>query len=81
MVKWTNLERVWSSWNTFQLSSLKMLNFLSTFDKQFCGSTKAGDYYDKGHVKIILLPVIALSYPHFCPKLEQTLHIHQGQHS
>ena len=36
---------------------------------------------DKGHVKIILLPVIALSFPHFCPKLEQTLHIHQGQHS
>ena len=35
----------------------------------------------KGHVKIILLPVIALSFPHFCPKLEQTLHIHQGQHS
>ena len=35
----------------------------------------------KGLVKIILLPVIALSFPHFCPKLEQTLHIHQGQHS
>ena len=38
-------------------------------------------YLVKGHVKIILLPVIALSFPHFCPKLEQTLHIHQGQHS
>ena len=24
-----------------------MLNFLTTFDKQFCGSTKPGDYYDK----------------------------------
>ena len=47
MAKWTNLERVWSSWNIFQLSSLKMLNFLTTFDKQFCGSTKPGDYYDK----------------------------------
>ena len=35
----------------------------------------------KGHVKIMLLPVIALSFPHFCPKLEQTLHIHQEQHS
>ena len=35
----------------------------------------------KGLVKIILLPVIALSFPHFCPKLEQTLHIHQRQHS
>ena len=31
----------------FQLSSLKMLNFLTTFDKQFCASTKPGDYYDK----------------------------------
>ena len=47
MAKWRNLERVWSSWNIFQLSSLKMLNFLTTFDKQFCGSTKPGDYYDK----------------------------------
>ena len=47
MTKWTNLERVWSSWNIFQLSSLKMLNFLTTFDKQFCGSTKPGDYYHK----------------------------------
>ena len=47
MAKWTNLERVWSSWNIFQLSSLKMLNFLTTFDKQFCASTKPGDYYDK----------------------------------
>ena len=36
---------------------------------------------DKGHVKIMLIPVIALSFPHFCPKLEQTLHIHQEQHS
>ena len=35
----------------------------------------------KGHVKIMLLPVIALSFPHFCPKLEQTSHIHQEQHS
>ena len=35
----------------------------------------------EGLVKIILLSVIALSFPHFCPKLEQTLHIHQGQHS
>ena len=35
----------------------------------------------KGHVKIMLIPVIALSFPHFCPKLEQTLHIHQEQHS
>ena len=35
----------------------------------------------KEHVKIIFIPVIALSFPHFCPKLEQTLHIHQGQHS
>ena len=35
----------------------------------------------KEHVKIMLLPVIALSFPHFCPKLEQTLHIHQEQHS
>ena len=33
------------------------------------------------HVKIIFIPVIALSFPHFCPKSEQTLHIHQGQHS
>ena len=47
MAQWTNLETVWSSWNIFQLSSLKMLNFLTTFDKQFCGSTKPGDYYDK----------------------------------
>ena len=47
MAKWTNLERVWSSWNIFQLSSLKMLNFLTTFDKQFCGSTKPGDHYDE----------------------------------
>ena len=29
----------------------------------------------------MLIPVIALSFPHFCPKLEQTLHIHQEQHS
>ena len=35
----------------------------------------------KGHVKIMLIPVIALSFPHFCPKLERTLHIHQEQHS
>ena len=47
MGKWKNLEGVWSSWNIFQLSSLKMLNFLTTFDKQFCGNTKPGDYYDK----------------------------------
>ena len=47
MAKWTNLERVWSSLNIFQLSSLKMLIFLTTFDKQFCGSTKPGEYYDK----------------------------------
>ena len=39
------------------------------------------EIFDKGLVKIILLPVIALSFPHFCPKLEQTLHIHQEQHS
>ena len=26
-------------------------------------------------------PLIALSFPHFCPKLEQTLHIHQEQYS
>ena len=50
MAKWTNLERAWSSWNIFQL---KMLNFLTTFDKQFCGSTNPGDYYDKGLVKLI----------------------------
>ena len=35
----------------------------------------------KEHVKIIFIPVIALSFPHFRPKLKQTLHIHQGQHS
>ena len=35
----------------------------------------------KGHVKIIFLPVIALSFSNFCPKLEQTLHKHQEQHS
>ena len=35
----------------------------------------------KGHVKIIFLPVIALSFPHLCPKLEQTLHKNQEQHS
>ena len=39
------------------------------------------EIFDKEHVKIIFIPVIALSFPHFCPKLEQTLHIHQGQHS
>ena len=37
--------------------------------------------YYKGHVKIILLPVIALSYPFVCSKLEQTLHKQQEQHS
>ena len=35
----------------------------------------------KGHVKVIFLPIIALSFPQFCHKLEQTLHKHQGQHS
>ena len=35
----------------------------------------------KGHVKIIFLPVIALSYLFFCSKLEQTLHKHKEQHS
>ena len=35
----------------------------------------------KEHVKIIFIPVIALSYPFFCSKLEQTLHKHQEQHS
>ena len=34
----------------------------------------------KGHVKIIFLLVIALLFPHFCPKLEQTLHKQQEQH-
>ena len=36
---------------------------------------------NKEHVKIIFIPVIALSYPFFCSKLEQTLHKHQEQHS
>ena len=31
----------------------------------------------KGHVKIIFLLVIALSFPFFCPKLEQALHKQQ----
>ena len=35
----------------------------------------------KGHVKIILLPIIAFSYPFFCSKLGQTLHKQQEQHS
>ena len=35
----------------------------------------------KGHVKIIFLPVICLSFPFFCPKLEQALHKQQEQHS
>ena len=35
MVKWTNLERVWSSWNILQLSSLKMLNILTTLTRNF----------------------------------------------
>ena len=35
----------------------------------------------KGHVKVIFLPVIALSFPFFCPKLEQTLQRQQEQHS
>ena len=35
----------------------------------------------KEHVKIIFIPVIALSYPFFCSKLEQTLHKHQEQYS
>ena len=34
--------------------------------------------FHKGHVKIIFLPMIAVSFPHFCPKLE---HKHQEQHS
>ena len=38
-------------------------------------------YFPKGHVKIIFLPVIALSFPNFCSKLEQTLNKHQEQHS
>ena len=36
---------------------------------------------EKVHVKIIFLPVIALSFSLYCPKLEQTLHKHQEQHS
>ena len=32
------------------------------------------DDLNKGHVKIIFLPVVALSFPFFCPKLEQALH-------
>ena len=36
---------------------------------------------NKGQVKIILLPVIALSFPLFFPKLEQALHQQQEQHS
>ena len=35
----------------------------------------------KGHVTIIFLPVIALSFLFFCPKLEQALHKQQEQHS
>ena len=35
----------------------------------------------KGRVKITFLPVIALSFPLFCLKLEQSLHKHQEQHS
>ena len=35
----------------------------------------------KGHVKIIFLPIIALSFPFIFPKLEQTLHKQQEQHS
>ena len=38
-----------------------MLNFFTTFDKQFCGSTKPGDYYDKGPVKLIKWVKIAHS--------------------
>ena len=43
--------------------------------------TKSLLHAQKGHVKIILLLVIALSYPFFCSKLEQTLHKQQEQHS
>ena len=39
-----------------------MLNFLRTFNKQFCGSTKPGDYYDKGPVKLIKRVKIAHSF-------------------
>ena len=35
----------------------------------------------KGHIKIIFIPVTALSFPLFRPKLEQALHKHQEQHS
>ena len=35
----------------------------------------------RGHVKIIFLPVIALSSSFFCPKLEQALHKQQEYHS
>ena len=37
--------------------------------------------HTKGHVKIIFLPVIALLFPLFCPKLEQALRKRQEQHS
>ena len=47
------------------------------------GNTKVRfkNLWTKGHVKIIFLPIIALSFPFFCPKLEHALHKHQEQHS
>ena len=44
-------------------------------------SLSAVHWLHKGHVKIIFLPVIALSFLFFCPKLEQTLHKEQEQNS
>ena len=62
-----------------KLRRKKIVKERDMINQKFSMNPKA--VYWKGHVKIILLPVIALSFPHFCPKLEQTLHIHQGQHS
>ena len=64
---------------------LQKHSVMSENDKNFQESQIFCVYYccpsDKRHVKIIFLPVIALSFPHFHPKLEQTLHKHQEQHS
>ena len=64
------------------ISAIFKIFFLTTIpDEALIPKRRIIKSFFKGHVKIIFLPVIALSFPHFCPKLEQTLHKHQEQHS
>ena len=69
--------RLYTKYELWSIESLIILTLVSMESSHLVIFSTSG----KGHVKIIFLPVIALSFTHFCSKLEQTLHKHQEQHS